>query len=274
MGTVLLYVSPLGHFGWAELFACLGSFALTINPRIRRETVLAVGLPVIVLLGSLDAEGASVLRFVQDWMIFIGSVVLGVRAVDDQRELESIAGHLAIGGAADRSLGGFLAAVEDEIARARRHDGRALVLISVAPHARSLAKEPLGEGRILRELARARCVYELVNVVEAEIHRYSSFVATDKRVLCLIPEMDEEGSTILIGRIAGAAQREYGLEIEAGAAEFPGGGLSVDDLIAAADASREMPRLEPVSKDQEREAGPVAEEWDSEEGSALRHVQG
>jgi hypothetical protein len=271
--TVLLFASPLGHFGWAELFACLGSFVLSIDPRIRREAVLATGLPLIVLLGSLDAEGASVLRFILDWVVFTGSVMLGMRAVDDQRELELIAGHLALGGPVARGLDAFLAAVEDEIARARRH-GRSFVLLSIAPHPRSLETEPLGEGRVLRQLARARGVYELVNVVEAEMHRYSSFVVTGERVLCLVPEMDEEESGTLIVRLAGASQREYGIEIEAGIAEFPGRGLSVHDLITAADESRATPRLEPVSKETEEEEGALVEDWDSEEGPPLHHVQG
>lgn len=243
--AVLLFANPLWNFSWAELVACIGSLTLSLDDRTRRETLLAIGLPAIALLVVMEGPSPVVLRLVTDWFVFIGAVLFGARAVDDQRELEAIAGQLALGPDAELAMAGFRKAVGAEIARARRHE-RSFVLLSFAPHPRTMAKEPVGESRVLYRLAEARWVLELASVLSDEVHHYSSIVAADRRVLCLVPEVEEAAVDLLVKRLSEAAAEEYAIEVESGVACFPRDALGVDDLIEAADESRRKPRLESV----------------------------
>jgi hypothetical protein len=241
----LLFANPWLTFSWAELAACVGSLVLAIAPRTRRETLLAAGLPAITVFCLLDGGGISIARFALDWFVFIGGVILGARAVDDQRELEAIAGHLALGEDPVQATPQFLNAVESEISRARRHD-RAFVLLSIAPHPRSLATKPTGEGRILRKLAEARWVLELSDLLKNELHRYAHVLPSYERVLCVVPELEDGSVDALTKRIADAALRSRGVEIEIGVARYPHDALAVDDLIEFADGDRPRPTLESV----------------------------
>ncbi len=168
LSSALLFANPWATFSWPELFACVGALILAIDPRARRETLLAVGLPAIALLCLLDGEGASIARFAINWFVFIGAVLLGARAVDDQRELEAIAGHLALGQDPEQATSNFLVAVEREIDRARRHD-RTFVVLSVAPHPRALDAGPPSERLVYRKLAKARWMLELADLLRDEL---------------------------------------------------------------------------------------------------------
>lgn len=252
LSSALLFANPWATFSWPELFACVGALILAIDPRARRETLLAVGLPAIALLCLLDGEGASIARFAINWFVFIGAVLLGARAVDDQRELEAIAGHLALGQDPEQATSNFLVAVEREIDRARRHD-RTFVVLSVAPHPRALDAGPPSERLVYRKLAKARWMLELADLLRDELHRYADVLPTYERVLCAVPELEDSLVNALTKRITEVAQRTRGLEIEIGVARYPQDAWGVTDLIDFADVQRPKPTLESVPAPSPRE---------------------
>ncbi|MCR9096903.1 MAG: hypothetical protein NXI30_22000 [bacterium] len=232
--SVLLFANPAIAFGWPELVACVGSLVLSADRRTRRELLLAIGLPAIGLLAVADAQDASVWRLVIDWTVFIGAVLLGARAVDDQHELEALAGHLALGPEAAASLRELHAGIESEIARARRHD-RSLLVLSLSPERRVGAEEGVHE-----KLLAARGVLETAMVLRDDLHRYAKVAATEGRVLCLVPEADLDAAPALVERLAKRVEATHGLVLEVGVAVFPGDALVADDLIAFADDAREQ----------------------------------
>jgi hypothetical protein len=255
--SILLFANPWIGFSWPELVACIGSLMLAVDRRTRRETLLAVGLPMIALLAVVDANGVSVARLVADWFFFIGAVLLGARAVEDQVELEAIAGHLVLGSDPERALAEFKKSVESEIARARRHE-RSFVILSFAPLAHSVKQQASAPGGslVLARLAEARWILELREVLSDENHLYAAVTATQDRVLCLIPEVNETEIDALSKRLAVASLDRLGLEIETGLASFPRDALRCDDLIATADEARRAPKLESVPTQSElREEG-------------------
>ena len=89
--AALLFASPVHGFGWAELLACTGSLVLALDERVRREALLAVGLPALALIALLDPEPIGVARLALLWGVFAIGVVFGARALDDGRALERIA---------------------------------------------------------------------------------------------------------------------------------------------------------------------------------------
>lgn len=232
--SITLYANPWLPFGWPELLACIGSLVLSADRRTRREGLLAIGLPAIGLLAVVDEHGVSVWRLVADWAVFIGAVLFGARAVDDQHELETLAGHLALGSDAEDRYRDLLEAAESEIARARRHD-RSLLILSLAP---TRERDEADDRPIEARLLEARGVYEASLVLREELHRYARVAATDRRVLCLVPEADLEAAPALLERLRKRVEAEHGLRLEAGVAVFPGDALAVEDLIAAADDAR------------------------------------
>ncbi len=248
ISTLLLFTNPLIPFGWAELSASLGSLCLALDRRLRREMAFAIGLPVVALLAGVDGGGLSILRLGIDWGVLAVGILLGARAVDDQIELESIAGHLALGPDAERALAELRSEIAREIGRARRHE-RPFVVLSIAPHAHALAAESEGggESRILAELARARWMIEVREVASRELHLYARAVATPDRVLCLVPETEPETVDALVARIRRSASQRLDLEVAIGAAAFPADALHAEGLVEAADADRASPRLSSVS---------------------------
>ncbi len=244
--TLLLFANPFGPFGWPELFAGLGSLVLIIDRRARRETLLVIGPALIALLATIDGHGASVSRLVVDWTAFIGAVLLAARAVDDQRELESIAGQIAFGNDPKVAFEAFRRGVADEAARSRRHE-RAFVLLSIAPHPSAAAPAAPSESPMLRQLAHSRWVFELAEVLRDELHCYAEVVATEGRVLCRVPEIEQREVDTLLERLAASVHEVLSIEIQTGVACFPSDALGVDDLIATADEARRKIRLESVS---------------------------
>jgi len=265
--AILLFANPWIGFGWAELVACVGSLMLAVDRRTRRETLLAIGLPTIALLAVVDSTGVSVSRLVVDWFFFIGAVLLGARAVEDQIELEAIAGHLALGRDPEHAFAQFKDSIEREIARARRHD-RSFIVLSVAPHpqvVKSQAAAP-NENRMLARLAEARWILELQEILDEEVHLYADVCATASRVLCLCPEVEEAAIEALAKRLAAASNERLGIEITSGLACFPRDALAVVDLIAAADEARRTPKLESVPAPSEEQEGEGA-------GASLRDAE-
>ena len=258
--SVLLFANPWIDFSWPELVACVGSLMLAVDRRTRRETLLAIGLPTIALLAVVDSAGVSVVRLVADWFLFIGAVLLGARAVEDQVELEAIAGHLVLGADPERAYADFKKSVESEIARARRHD-RSFVILSIAPLTQSVRREEAlpGGSVVLARLAEARWILELRELLREENHLYSVVIATDRRVLCLVPEVEEAEVEALTKRLGVASLEKLGLEIECGLASFPRDALRVDDLVAVSDEGRRTPKLESVPSQFESREGDGAE---------------
>ncbi len=250
----LLFADVMGVFGWPEVVAGLGSLVLIVDRRVRREPLLVIGLPVIALLATVDGYGASVLRLMVDWFFFIGAVLLAARAVDDQRELESIAGQVALGSDPDVALETFRRDVADEVARSRRHE-RPFVVLSVSPQPGTVPPLALTASPVLERLAHARCVYELEGVLRDALHRYAGVVATDGRVLCRVPEVEEKEVEALADRLAAAVRETLSIEIQTGVACFPRDALAVDDLIDAADEARTRRRLARVSHTPPEEDG-------------------
>ncbi|MBB83986.1 MAG: hypothetical protein CL931_09290 [Deltaproteobacteria bacterium] len=232
--SVLLFANPWFAFGWPELVACFGSLLLSADRRARRESLLALGLPAIGLLAAIDPQEVTALRLVVAWAVFIGGVLLGARAVDDQHELEELAGHLALGPDAEAAHRELLEAAQSEIARARRHD-RSLLILSLAP-----AKGDGKDDRIATKLLAARGIFEASATLREELHRYAKVAATRERVLCLVPEADLDSAPALIERLAKQVEAAHGLLLEAGAAVYPGDALAVEDLIAVADDARKQ----------------------------------
>lgn len=101
---------------------------------------------------------------------------------------------------------------------------------------------------------------ELKTLLESEVHLYAHVVATDVRVLCLIPEVEPKAVEALVKRLGRATVDALGLEVAIGVATFPSDALAVSDLIEVADGSRRPPRLESVP----------STEPSSGEGSSLR----
>ncbi len=248
LGTsVLLFADPWIPFSWAELAACLGSLLIAVDRRIRRERLLVAGMLAIALLAIVDSTPASAPRLLIDAVVFVGAVLLGARAVDDQIELETIAGHLALGPDYERAYHDFTRAVAREIGRARRHD-RSFILLSIARDGKSAVRrvDALGAGRIADRITEARELLELRELMVEELHLYAEVVATADRVLCLIPEVEEEVIAALERRLRAASLERLGLTVASGAACFPRDALGVEDLIEAADAARRAPVLESV----------------------------
>lgn len=245
--TLLLHANPFVPFGRAEVVACLGSLVLALDPRVRRDHVLLLGIPAIALLASLDVAGLSIGRLLLAFVAFGGATLLGARAVDDQRELERIAGHLALGEDPERALERLRADIVREIGRARRHQ-RPFVVLSVAPHPRVLASEGAEtEGRrMLAALAGSRWMLELRELLVDSLHLYARVAADFDRVLCLVPEIGHDEIAPLEKRLAATAEEQLGIAIAIGTARFPDDALQVGDLIAAADDARRTPRLMPV----------------------------
>ena len=245
--SVLLFANPWIEFSWAELAACLGSLAIAVDRRVRRERLLVAGILAIALLAIVDPTPASAPRLLIDAVVFVGAVLLGARAVDDQIELESIAGHLALGPDAERAFHDFTKAVTREIGRARRHDRR-FILLSIARDGRSAVRrvDALGAGRVADRITEARELLELRELMIEELHLYAEVVATADRVLCLIPEVEEGAIAALARRLRTASLERLGLPVAAGVACFPRDALAVEDLIEAADAARRTPTLETV----------------------------
>jgi len=241
--SVALFAEPWIAFSWAELAACLGSLALSIDRRTRRETLLAVGLPAIALLVLAESESVSVIRLVVDWFVFIVAVLLGARAVDDQRELEHVAGHLALGADSEHAEERLRRRLAEEIARSRRY-GRTFILLAVAPHPRAFTKEPASNSHVMRKIAAARWVLEIADALSRELHRYAHVDVSEDRALCVVPEIEgEEAIDALTSRLAAAVDREYQIEIEVGVARFPDDALAAEDLISVAREDRRSLRL-------------------------------
>lgn len=247
VASLVLYGNPWLPFGWPELVACIGSLVLSADRRTRRESLLAVGLPLIGLLAVIDPAGATVMRLVVDWGVFIGAVLFGARAVDDQHELEILAGHLALGPESETAHSEFVEAVRSEIARARRHE-KSFVVLSLAP----LSPPPGATdgdrmGAMMNRILEARGIYEASVLIRDSIHSYATVVATDRRVLCLIPEAEVEAAGPLVERLAKVAGRVDSLELEGGIASFPNDGLAAEDLIAVADGTRSRISSAPIA---------------------------
>jgi len=245
--SVLLFADPFIAFSWAELAACLGSLLIAIDRRVRRERLLVAGMLAIALLAIVDPTPATAPRLLIDAVVFVGAVLLGARAVDDQIELETIAGHLALGPDYERAFYDFERAVGREIGRARRHD-RSFVLLSIARNEKSAVRrmDVLGTGRVAQRITEARELLELRELLVEELHLYAEVVATADRVLCLVPEVEESAVAALQRRLGAKSLERLGVEIASGVACFPRDALGVEGLIAAADAARRSPSLESV----------------------------
>lgn len=258
VGAFALRASPWTPFSWAELVAVTGSLTLCLDRRLGREGVLAVGLPAIALLAFLDAEPVRVGRLLADWLVFTGAVLFASRAVDDQRDLETIAGQLALGVDADRAIAILREAAEAEIARARRHEKRFVLLsFAPAPDARPAASgapsaasgapsAARSASEATRQLLDARGVLELGEWLRRSLHRYATVAVTPQRVLGLVPEIEREETPALVRRLVQGAESALGLQVEVGVAAFPDGALDFEGLVEAADAGRGRPLLEPV----------------------------
>ena len=185
-------------------------------------------------------------RLIADWVVFIGSVVLGSAALEDQLALEQRVGRVLFASDPDEAFAEIAAAADIELARARRHE-RSFGLLSIAPHPRAFGRSEQATSRILRKLAESQHTQDLSAVVRGEVHRYASVAATPERVLCIVPELQPHDAEALVSRIAKSADVELQLDVETGLAIFPADALTFDDLVDVADARRRAGRLESVA---------------------------
>lgn len=255
--AALLLAIPWTSFGALELVAALGPLAMGVDRRIRRETTIAVGLPVLTLLwlvergvlGATIAEsaGASIARLLIAWSVFgIGSY-LGWRAVEGYRNLEAIAGYVAFAPPDARAFEAFSGALAHELTRARRHD-RSFAVLSFAPDPRSIESDDTGafSSELLRALAENRARLELHELLMNELHAYSHVVAARERVLAIVPEVDDSVVTALVARLSATASDQLGYGTQIGVACFPRDAISAEELIHAADEARLASRLRPL----------------------------
>jgi hypothetical protein len=246
MGSALvLYLNPWGPFRGAELLACLGSLLMVLDRRVPRDALLAIGLSAVALLAALDDHGVTIDRLILGWSAFAGASIFVARAVDDQRVLEDLVGQVVLQKDAARGFEAFRENLRDEIARARRHE-RPFAVLSVAPRSKGVSAGPSAESEVLARVVQARQVYEIGDALRDALHRYSRVVVTDRRVLCCVPELDQEALPPLLLRIHETIADTLGTKLEIGPALFPRDALSADDLIAAADDAR-RPQLASVS---------------------------
>lgn len=246
VSAILLFANPWIEFSWAELAACFGPLLIAVDRRLRRERLLVIGLVGITLLAVVDSTAISIGRMLLDTVVLIGGILLGARAVDDQIELESIAGHLALGPDPARAFREFKRSIEREVGRARRHD-RSFVVLSVAPTAQAIARSApaaAADSRIMARIAEARWILELADLLAQEVHLYAEVVATQDRVLCLVPEVESSAIDALVSRLESACQDHLAISVETGRASFPRDALGVEDLIEVADRARLAPKLE------------------------------
>lgn len=251
--STLLFLNPWVDFSWAELAACIGPLLIAVDRRIRRERLLVLGLVAVSLLAVVDPTEPTVLRLLGDTAAFVGGVLLGARAVDDQLELESIAGHLALGSDPEIALREFTRATEREIGRARRHD-RSFVILSIAPAAPipppsaglQRGQSPASDSPMMTRIARARWLLELRELLAEVVHLYAEVVATEQRVLCLVPEVDRADIDALVSRLESACRDRLGISVATGRAVFPNDALGVEDMIEVADRARSAAKLASV----------------------------
>lgn len=256
--SALLMANPLAPFGWVELVAVLGPLAMAVERRLWREAALAIGLPAITLLWLADGSG-SVPRLLVAWLAFVGGVAMAARCIDAQSELETIAGQVALEPPPSEGFGGFEVALARELARARRHQ-RAFVLVSASAHPRSLEADPSGRlrGRLLRALAEGRARLELRDFLRDQLHVYADVVATEDRVLALVPEVDPADAEALAARLQDAAGERLHFDVQLGVARFPDEATCTDELIAHADRARTASKLTPLPEAHSDSAASVA----------------
>jgi hypothetical protein len=245
--TPALYANPWWQFGWVELAASIGPLCLGLGRRIHREVVFAVGLPGIVLLCILDPTAPIVPRAFVAIAVFLVGVSVTSRMISGLRDRESIPGLIDIGPPKDRALEEFKRAAEKEFGRARRHE-RSLAVLSLTANPRTAKVNGPRSNRddLARKQTASRAHRDLSALLTRELHIYSDVVATQQRVLALVPELEGAAAEPLVKRLQSVITRELDFDIRIGVACFPRDAICVDNLISAADLDRAKPRLQGV----------------------------
>ena len=265
--ALVLYFNPWGPFRGAELLACVGSLLMVLDRRVPRDAMLAIGLSAFALCAALDDHGVTIDRLILGWSAFAGASIFVARAVDDHRVLEDLVGQIILEKDAPRGLTAFRESLRDEIARARRHE-RPFAVLSIAPRSKGDSAGPSPKSEILARVVEARQIFEVGDALRDVLHRYARVVVTDQRVLCCVPELDEEALAPLLLRIHETIDDLVGTKLEIGPVLYPRDALSADDLIAAADDAR-RPQLAPVST-----TGSLSADGDGVEAASVEAARG
>lgn len=216
------------------------------NRRNRRAGLLLWALALVAILFAVfdaveDLAGAEWLPFnVADWLQLAAVVlllaVLAVVVVRDRRTQGRLEAALAdaatdeLTGLANRRA--FRLAVEREVARAARHQGRFAIVLSDLNGLKTLNDRQghLAGDRALKEFAAA-----LVRSVRAQ--DLPARVGGDE-FATLLPDASREGAEAIEGRVEealGSGTRGGGLSAAFGLAVYPEDGLTWEALFAAAD---------------------------------------
>lgn len=127
--------------------------------------------------------------------------------------------------------------VEAELNRSRRyHRPFSVILASIEPKEMQTALPRLlveAQEKVLQSYATAR----LAETMSAELRRMDVVLEDPKngRVIVLSPEIDDQGSGILMERLSGSIARKLGIKVKCGAASFPHNALTFEDLLRQAE---------------------------------------
>lgn len=244
---VLFLAFPDPAFGWPQLIAVMGPYALLLDRRIAAGWFAVVAAALLVLLA---ASAPSAQRWVDlgvALFVLLAGTMLAAASVRRLREIEDIAGGI-VTGAASRRTKGLARSLERELARARRHS-REFALVSAAPAPHSIATQhadPVSR-RTLQTIAEQRSLLAIAEMLRSQLHAYCEVAVAPGRVLALVPETTAAAANDLQERLQRHLAATLDDEVRLGVARFPADAVTADSLVEAADGARTRSLLRSVS---------------------------
>lgn len=242
--SLSLMANPWGKLGWVELTAALSPLVMVIEPRVSREPALAIGIPILTLMWLGDPTSTSIWRLLIAWLVFAGGVLLAARMIESQSELEAVAGQVAFGPPNTSASLQFEVALERELGRARRHE-HSFAVLSAEANLLPMDSDASGlsHSEIMRFVADNRARLELCDFLVRELHIYAEVAVDGSRVLALVPEIESDALTALLGRLKSTAENQFDFDVQIGASSFPLDAISGTELITLADRDRKASKL-------------------------------
>lgn len=227
IAVALLIAKPWGVFSWDE-WLVLAAPMLLIHPAVRRAGVLVGGLVASgvawLLLGEQSGGWPELVCL---WAILVAGTAIAFSATQGGRDQQSSRSS-PLDQMNTEDL--FFDALNRELSRTRRDDSSFAVL--------SLDRKAEDNDTSLRQVC---------ELLDAELRAYADIAQVDKRVLALVPEVEDNQVEPLLKRITEKAEAVGCAELRIGLSRFPQDAICAEDLIVQADRKRLVRGVTPVS---------------------------
>jgi hypothetical protein len=227
--------------------AVISTIALPIFSRFSLSSTLAMWLAVYALLkvASTRPVLSGVYLYITATEVASLTILatLAYRVAGALQEFKEAVETIALGDLKDAVLP--LEKANDLIRkemRRSRHYHRALSVIVAVPNFKALKdKEPLPRPiqEVQEALAYRFSVAKLAKMIREEIRVVDTILEDKKnnRFIVVCPEVDHQNSAVLMEHIRSIVKRNFGVDVQCGAASFPDTALTFEELVVQASRS-------------------------------------